>query len=419
MQYKYLTEFLEIQGFMVVDVKRTERKGRTAVIVYLERTRREYRCGGCGTLLATAYDSTEQEVQHLMLWNHLTYVNLLRCRVNCPTCGIRTEALDFVTLRGPRLTKALAALVAELCKVMSNQAVGLLQGLHRHTVKAIDKQALAAVQAQRSLDGITVLGVDEIAVGRGQTYWTMLSALDGPRGPELLAVVEGRKEKNLEKFWRWFGKHRAKLITHAVMDMWKAFRNSFTKHCPRVQIVYDKFHVIRHLLTALNEVRKCEMRQAAGRFKGLLAGKKFILLSRQAHVRGKARQALEQLLSANRRLLKAHLLKESFGHLWSYRSKTWARKFFHSWVSQLKWSRLKSYQQFARMVEKHLDGILSYCDKKVPLGYLESTNLKARNVIRRAYGYRDKEYMKLKIIQACTPWMNQFRPWATTHSLLP
>lgn len=404
MQYQYLTELLEIQGFKVVDVKRTERKGRPSVVVSLERTRQEYRCSGCGALLRSAYDGTEQEVQHLMLWNHLRYINFYRCRVNCFTCGIRTEALDFVTIRGPRLTRALARLVAELCKVMSNQAVALLQGLHWHTVKEVDKEALQAVQAQRSLEGITVLGADEIAVGRGHTYWTMLSALEGPRGPELLAVVEGRKEKNLEKFWRWFGKRRAERITHVVMDMWKAFRNSFTKHC---------FHVIRHLLNALNEVRKDEMRKAAGRFKGLLTGKKFILLSRQAHLRGKARQALQPAcggLGANRRLLKAHLLKESL---------TWALKFFRSWVDQLKWSRLQPYQRFARTVEKHLDGILSYCDKKVPLGYLESANLKARNVIRRAYGYRDKEYMKLKIIQACTPWMNQFRAWVATHSLSP
>lgn len=247
----------------------------------------------------------------------------------------------------------------------------------------------------------------------------MVSALEGPRGPELLFVEKGRKERSLNKFWKWFGRKRGQRITHAVMDMWKPFKNSFKAHCPNIQIIYDKFHVIRHLLEALNEVRKQELRKAAGRFKGLLAGKKFILLSRQAHVRGKAREALNNLLAANHRLFKAHLLKESFSHLWSYNSKTWAIKFFQGWLAQLKWSRLKPYQRFAQLVEEHLDGILAYCDKKVSLGYIEASNLKARNVIRRAYGYRDKEYMKLKIIQACTPWMNQFHPWIFTHSLLP
>lgn len=419
MPFDRITSLLGIPGFQVVRIEQTQRKERSAAIVYLERTQKGYRCSGCGQWVQTGYDSTEEEFQHLTLWEHLTFLRFRRYRVNCPSCGIRTEALDVVELRGPRVTKRLAALVAELCKVMTNQAVAIFQALHRHTVKGIDKRALQRAQAERPLEGITVLGADEIAVGPGQTYWTMISALEGPRSPELLHVVEGRKERNLKKFWKWFGRDRAQRITHVVIDMWKPFRNSFKAHCPNVQFIYDKFHVIRHLLEALNSVRKAELRRAAGRFKHLLAGKKFILLSRQAHVRGKARQALNQLLNANRRLLKAYLLKESFGHLWSYTSKTWARKFFSGWVDQLKWSRLKPYHRFARMVETHLDGILAYCDKKVSLGYIEASNLKARNVIRRAYGYRDKAYMKLKIIQACTPWMGQFRPWAFTHSLLP
>jgi Transposase and inactivated derivatives len=91
-------------------------------------------------------------------------------------------------------------------------------------------------------------------------------------------------------------------------------------------------------------------------------------------------------------------------------------KFFHHWVEQLKWSRLKPFHKFADMIENHLDGILNYCDKKVSLGFIESANLKARNVIRMAYGYRDKAYMKLKIIQTCTPWMREFHPWTLIHN---
>jgi transposase len=355
------------------------------------------------------------EVQHLTWWQYPTFLRLRHYRVGCPQCGLTLEPLPFA-VEGARVTQGLAALVVELCKVMSVQAVALLQGLHRSTVKAIDKRMLEKIQAERPLDGISVLGADEIAVGRGQSYWTMISAVEGPRGPELLNVVEGRKEKDLRKFWKWFGKERAEQITHAVIDMWKPFENSFKAHCPLIQIIYDKFHVIRHLLEALNTIRKAELRKAQGRWRETLAGKKFILLARRAHVRGKAREALNDLLAASPKLLKAHLLKESFSHLWSYKSKTWARKFFSNWVGQLKWSRLKPYHKFGRLVERHLDGILAYCDKKVSLGYIEATNLKARNVIRRAYGYRDKTYMKLKIIQACTPWMGEFRPWAWVHN---
>lgn len=410
---------LGIQGFRVSAVERiAAMPAHRAARVHLERIRQGHLCGGCGQA-APGYDHTWQEVQHLTLWQHLTFLRFKRYRVNCPSCGVRTEALDFVGIRGPQVTHHLARLVSELCKVMTNQAVGILQALHKHTVKDIDQQAMSKVQAERPLEGLTVLGADEIAVGKGQHYWTMISAPEGPRGPELLNVVVGRKERSLKKFWKWFGPARAKLITHAVMDMWEPFRNSFQKHCPGIQIIYDKFHVIQHLLEALNEVRKAELSKALGRFKKTLSGKKFVLLARRARVRGKAREALNDILAASPKLLKAHLLKESFGHLWDYRYKGCALKFWTAWKAELKWSRLKSYHKFARMVDDHLDGILAYCDKKVSLGYVERTNLTAKNVIRRAYGYGDKDYMKLKIIQACTPWMAQFRPWTAAHSSVP
>ena len=416
MQGNYLTPLLEIQGFYIKQITQSYHKGQQSVILHLERKQTGYVCGKCGQAVASGYDSTWQQTQHLMLWQHLCFLKFQRYRVNCPRCGIRTEALEFVGIRGPGVSHRLAKLVAELCKVMTNKNVSIFQALHRGTVKEIDQRSICGEQASRPLDGIRVMGVDEIAVGRGQNYWTMLSALEGPRGPELLNVVEGRKEKNLKKFWSWFGKERAQSISHVVMDMWPAFRNSFRSHCPEIAIIYDKFHVIRHLLKALNTVRKSELSKSAGRFKGLLAGKKFILLSRKARVRGKRRDALNDLLAASPKLLKAHLLKESFGHLWSYRSKTCARRFFREWAEQLKWSRLEPYFKFVKLVEKHLEGILSFCDKRVSLGYVESVNLKAKNIIRRAYVFRDKRYMKLKIIQACTPWMSQFRPWPITHT---
>lgn len=178
-----LTSLLGIQGFRVVRLE-WQRIGKehSAVIVHLERSKGDYRCGECGQA-APGYDHHWQEVQHLTLWQHLSFLRFERYRVSCPTCGIRTEALDFVEVRGPQVTRQLAMLISELCKVMTNKAVSVFQALHRHTIKDIDKQAMAKVQAERPLDGLTVLGADEIAVGKGQTYWTMLSALEGPRGP--------------------------------------------------------------------------------------------------------------------------------------------------------------------------------------------------------------------------------------------
>ena len=421
MQPDYLTGLLGIQGYRVSAVEQIAgRPGRSMVRIHLERAREGYICSGCGQGILHAYDHTWQELRHLTLWQHQTALRFPRYRVDCPDCGVRTEALDFADVRGPRVTRALGSMVYELCKVTTVKAVAILFGLHRHTVKDIDKEALTQVQAGRPLDGITVVGVDEIGVGKGHNYWTLLSALEGPRGPEMLYVVEGRSEKRLKRFWRWFGKERTAKITHAVMDMCRAFQNSFRAHCRKdLQIIFDKFHVVRHLNDALNTVRKAELGRALGRFKKTLSGKKFVLMARRSRVRGRAREALDVILAASPRLAKAYLLKESFVHLWDYTYKGCALRFWEEWKAQLKWSRFKSYRRFVKLVERHWDGILAFCDKKVSLGYIESSNLKARNVIRRAYGYRDKDYMKLKVIQACTPWMAQFHPWTVAHSSVP
>lgn len=404
----YLTRLLGFQGFHVSGVEIEKEGDIEKAIITLGRSN-GYICSNCGRQLHSTHSSFVQEVRHLHLWRYLTILRFEKAKVRCPDCGVKVEKLDFLE-KNKRITKDLSHQVSELCKVMTVEDVATFEHLHWETVKNIDKKAIEKTQAQRDLKGIGVLGIDEISVGRGHNYWHLISSLDGPKGPEMLYVGEGRKEEDLKPFWGWFGKERAKKITHGVMDMAKGFINSFRSHCPSIKVIYDKFHVMRHLLNALNEVRKVEFRRAGRKMRGLLCGKKFILLKRMSNLRGDARKALKGLLRVNCRIYKAHLLKESFGQLWSYTYKGAARRFWDDWKEQLKWQRLEPYKKFAKMIDNHIDGILGYCDKKVSLGYIEGTNLKARNIIRKAYGYRDKQYMKLKIIQGCSS-IGVFRPY--------
>lgn len=409
----YFTRLLGIQGFVVEAVTQDRQGLHSTVIFDIKREQQKFVCSECAHVSNKGVKYRTREIQHLSCFQHLSYLRFEQYRVDCPRCGLQVEALPFLS-RYSRVSTMLGNLVYELCKVMTNKAVGLFQGLDDGTVKAIDKEKLQEKQANRALDGISALGADEIFIG-GKKCLHMISKLDGPGGPELIYIGEGHKEKDLKKFWKWFGKERTSRIKVAVMDMWRGFYNSFKNNCPGIVILFDKFHVIQHLLEALNKVRQHELRRINDRLKGLLTGKKFILLSRLAHVRGNARKDLNELLCASPCLRKAHLLKESFGHLWSYTSKTWAKKFWQLWKDSLKWSRLKPYERFVRMVDKHLEGILAYCDYKLPLGFIEGTNLKAKNIIRRAYGYKDDEYMKLKIIQACSS-LRFFQPWIVSFN---
>jgi len=191
------------------------------------------------------------------------------------------------------------------------------------------------------------------------------------------------------------------------MDMWKAFRKSTLKegNAPQAAILYDKFHILKHLGEAMDKVRKQEYANLTGDDRRYIKGQKYALLSHWGNLTADGRAALRLLFRINTRLNKAYLLKESFGQLWDYRSAVWARKFFDQWCDALRWQRLKPFRKFANMVESHWDGIEAYCqpENKVPLGFVEGLNNKIRVIQRKAYGFRDEEYLRLKILTCMLP----------------
>jgi len=169
--------------------------------------------------------------------------------------------------------------------------------------------------------------------------------------------------------------------------------------------LFDKFHVMRHLGEALDKVRKSEYARLSGKERRYIKGQKYTLLSHQENLSTDGRKALKALLAANKRLNTAYLLKESFGQLWDYQREGWARRFFENWCASLKWQRLPPYVKFADMIDRHWDGIAAYCkpENKVSLGFVEGLNNKIRVIQRRAYGLRDEEYLRLKILTCMLP----------------
>ncbi len=163
--------------------------------------------------------------------------------------------------------------------------------------------------------------------------------------------------------------------------MWKAFRNSTRAHAPQASILFDKFHVLRHLGDALDTVRKSEYARVSGKGRRFIKGQKYTLLAHWENLTLDGKKSLRLLLAANKRLNTAYLLKESFGQLWSYHREGWARRFFDNWRASLKWQRLKPFDRFATMIERHWEGIAAYCqpENKVALGFVEGLNNKIRS----------------------------------------
>ncbi len=211
----------------------------------------------------------------------------------------------------------------------------------------------------------------------------------------------------MDEFYQWLGPNKSKKIRLAVMDMWKAFRTSTLKpdHAPNAAILFDKFHILCHLGEALDKIRKSEYAMLTGKDRNYIKGQKYTLLSNRANLTLDGRRALKKLLSVNKRLNTAYLLKEFFSQLWGYEKEGWARKFFENWKVSLKWQRLQPYEEFANMIDRHWDGIAAYCktENKVALGFVEGLNNKIRVLQRRAYGLRDEEYLRLKILTCMLP----------------
>lgn len=310
---------------------------------------------------------------------------------------MKQERFDFLS-DNPFYTKRFAIYIGKRCKSSTISDIAKEFHLDWKTVKELDKQYMQEQLSHAPKSQPKVIGIDEISVRKGHDYRIVVSDLE--RRCPIWFGGKDRTEESMNMFYEWLGPLKTKGIRLAVMDMWKPFENSASINIPQAAILYDKFHIIRHLGEALDIIRKQEYKRLSGNKRSFIKGQKYNLLSHQENLTLSAKMTLKTLLKANKRLNTAYVLKESFGQLWEYRSPVWARKFFDNWKESLRWQRLKPYEDFAQLIERHWDGIAAFClpENKVSLGFVEGLNNKIRVIQRRAYGLHDEEYLCLKIL---------------------
>lgn len=351
------------------------------------------------------YDRKLRRVRDLSCGDTRVFLKVEVRRGWCENCAaVKQEKLSWLA-NNPFYTKRFAFLVGRRCRSATISDVAKELALDWKTVKDLEKQYMEVQLLRAGTPAPKVIGVDELSLRKGHTYRIVVSDL--LRGRPIWFGGLDRSEASLDLFFQELGTGKSKGIRLAVMDMWKAFRNSTLKkdNAPQAAILYDKFHVMRHLGEALDKVRKSEYYRVSGEDRRFIKGQKYHLLSHHANLSLEGKKSLKLLLAANKRLHTAYLLKESFGQLWDYQREAWARRFFDHWRSALRWQRLKPFEKFAQMIEDHWDGIAAYCkpENKVPLGFVEGLNNKIRVLQRRAYGLRDEEYLRLKILTCMLP----------------
>jgi transposase len=349
------------------------------------------------------YDRKVRRVRDLSCGDTRIFLELEVRRIDCRRCGkVKRERLAFLA-DNPLYTKRFAYFVGRRCRQATIKDVAKELALDWQTVKVLEQHYTEAQLKRAGTPAPQVIGVDELAIRKGHSYRIVVSDL--VRGRPIWFGGEDRSEASMSQFYDWLGQRKSSRIRLAVMDMWKPFRLATNAYAPQAAILFDKFHVMRHLGEALDQVRKSEYARLQGRGRRYIKGQKYTLLSRKENLTLAGKKALQKLLAANKRHPTASDLQESFGQLRSYERAGWARRFFENWRSSLKWQRLKPYEKFAKMIDRHWDGIAAYCrpENKVSLGFVEGLNNKIRVIQRRAYGLRDEDYLRLKILTCMLP----------------
>jgi transposase len=392
-----VTRLLRVAGYEAYAHELDETTNRVTSWVRQAAKEPYYGCGGCGISIRDVHSWTERRVRDLPWGTWQVWLVLEVHRVRCPRCGVRTERLPFVTGKAPYTTRLEAAIARE-CEAAPVSRVARAWQLPPETVRRLDKRVLRRWATGRPRKPLRFLGVDEIYLGRRDKFLTIVSDLESG---EPLWAGRDRKRETLDRFFaEAVPPARRRAVRAVCVDMWEPFSQSVRTHLPHARIVYDKFHVLRHLSEALDETRRAEFFRQGGAARALLRGKRWLLLRAWGNLDRSERQELRDLLALNRRLAKAHLLKEQLAHLWDYTYEGAAGRFLTAWMGALRWQRLPAFDNVAQLLSRHLDGILAYCHVKVPFGTVEAINGNIRAMLRRGRGYRDHEYLLLKVQRA-------------------
>jgi transposase len=388
-------------GYRVAAVDRLEagpRRPRAQVWFELQPVEgRRLVCDGCGGLASAVHDTTERHVRDLPVFDADTFLRVFRCRVACPRCGPKLERLDWLD-RYARVTRRLAESVVRMCQVLPIKHVSAFFSLGWDTVKDLDKSALERRLGPPDLSNLEIIAMDEFAIQRGHRYATVVIE---PQRRRVLWVGRGHDRESVRAFFELLGPQRCGQLRAVAMDMSATFTLEVQAHCPQAEIVYDMFHVVaKYGREVIDRVRVDEANRLRGdkHARRIVKGARWLLLrNRENVVRAEDRVRLRELLDANRALLKVYVMRQDLKHLWDYRYRGRAERFWRDWYLRAVRSRIKPLVSFARKLAVYSQGILAHCRWPLHTSVLEGINNKIKVIKRMAYGFRDDAYFFLKI----------------------
>jgi len=266
-------------------------------------------------------------------------------------------------------------------------------GVSWGTIKGIHKAHLQKEYKSPALELLQYIGVDEFSIRKGHEYMTIFINLESG---EIIHAVEGKSMDSVTPFLLQL-KEKAIQLRAIAMDMNAAYASAVKKYLPQVDIVFDRFHVVALLNTAIDEIRRTQ--QAKCNEVGLraLKGCRFLLLSNYEKLDPKKINSLECLLEINKPIATAHALKEQIRIFWTKSTLKEGAQFLCWWIMDALDSGIGELQKAGRTLLRHGQDLLNYFKHRITNGKTEGINNKIKTMKRQAYGFRDMDYFKLRL----------------------
>jgi len=362
----------------------------------IEQPRERHRCSHCGSAEVWDQGGVERTFHSLPIGCKPTFVQFKVPRVLCFACGkVRQVKLGFADPK-KQYTRAFERYVLELSRRMTIQDVAQHLQIGWDTVKDIQARSLQRRFGKPKLHKLKQIAIDEIAIGKGQRYFTVvLNLLTGA----VVFVGDGKGVDALKPFWKRLRRSGAKIKAVAT-DMSPAYIAAVRDNLKGAVHVFDHFHVIKLFNEKLSAFRRQLFHELSADHRKILKGIRWLLLKNPENL-DPAKNELERLeeaLRLNQPLATVYYLKEDLRQIWTQSDKRSARRVLKDWLARARASGIRMLKQFADTLEKHQEGILNYYHYPISTGPLEGTHNKIKTMKRQAYGFRDHEFFKLKIL---------------------
>ena len=365
-------------------------------ILHIQTKENKICCPRCHKKDYVCSGTVTREFKSLPMGNRPITLRMTVQRIRCNHCGCTIqEHIPFAWAKC-QYTKRLAVYIQSLCQYMTIKAVADHLGMSWNTVKEINKEYLRRKYGKPGLDGLKYIGIDEFAVKKGHVYMTIVADLESG---QVVYVGDGKGKDALDGFWKRLS--RSKCDIKAVStDLSGAFISAVREHLPDATLVFDHFHVVKLANDALDKVRidtykELDSKEKSSAIKGL----RWILLGNGERLKSEsAADRLDQALKVNANLATSYYLKEELRRVWNQNGKEQAEVILFNWIKEARGSGIRHMTRLADTIEQHMDGLLAYYDYKISSGKVEGINNKIKTIKRQAFGFRDSDYFKLRIL---------------------